>query len=95
MFCKKGVLRNFAKFTGKHLRPVTFKKGTPTQVFSCEFCEISKSTFSYRTPPVAASEIGLINRMILCYQYSNETPIVSKKSKTNNTNQFDDAVNYL
>ena len=25
------------------------------QVFSCEFCEISKNTFSYRTPPVAAS----------------------------------------
>ena len=26
------------------------------QGFSCEFCEISKNTFSYRTPPVAASE---------------------------------------
>ena len=25
------------------------------QVFSCEFCEISKNTFSYRTPPVATS----------------------------------------
>ena len=25
-------------------------------VFSCEFCEISKNTFSYRTPPVAASD---------------------------------------
>ena len=24
-------------------------------MFSCEFCEISKSTFLYRTPPVAAS----------------------------------------
>ena len=24
-------------------------------MFSCEFCEISKDTFSYRTPPVAAS----------------------------------------
>ena len=22
---------------------------------SCEFCELSKNTFSYRTPPVAAS----------------------------------------
>ena len=31
------------------------KKETLTQVFSCEFCEISKNTFSYRTPPVAAS----------------------------------------
>ena len=24
-------------------------------MFSCEFCEISKNTFSYRLPPVAAS----------------------------------------
>ena len=26
------------------------KKETLAQVFSCEFCEISKNTFSYRTP---------------------------------------------
>ena len=32
------------------------KKETLTQVFYFEFCEISKSTFCYRTPPVAASE---------------------------------------
>ena len=31
------------------------KKETLAQVFSCEFYEISKNTFSYRTPPVAAS----------------------------------------
>ena len=31
------------------------KKETLAQVFSCEFCEISKNIFSYRTPPVAAS----------------------------------------
>ena len=29
---------------------------TLAQVFSCEFGEISKNTFCYRTPPVAASE---------------------------------------
>ena len=33
------------------------KKEPLTQVFSCEFCEISQNTFSYRLPPVAASEI--------------------------------------
>ena len=27
-------------------------------MFSCEFCEISKNTFFYRTPPVAASEVS-------------------------------------
>ena len=32
------------------------KKEIPTQVFSCEFCKTSKNTFSYRAPPVAASE---------------------------------------
>ena len=26
------------------------------QVFSCEFCEVSKNTYSYKTPPVGASE---------------------------------------
>ena len=31
------------------------KKETLPQVFSCEFCEISKSTFSYRIPIAAAS----------------------------------------
>ena len=31
------------------------KKETLAQVFSCEFCEIFKNTFYYRTPPVAAS----------------------------------------
>ena len=41
MFCKKGVLRNFIKFTGKHL--------------CCELCEISKNTLFHRTPLVAAS----------------------------------------
>ena len=44
MLCKKGFLRNFPNF----------KKETLTQVFSCEFCEICKNTFSYRTLPVAA-----------------------------------------
>ena len=29
------------------------------QVFSCEFCEISKNSLSYRTPSVAASEESL------------------------------------
>ena len=41
---KKGVLRNFAKFVGKHLCNF-IKKETLAQVFSCEFREISKNTF--------------------------------------------------
>ena len=47
---KKSVLRNFAKFIGKHLcqrlAACNFiKKGTVAQVFSCEFCEIFKNTY--------------------------------------------------
>ena len=90
VFCKIGVLRNFAKFTGKQLcqslffnkvaglwpatlltpstrlcirlstpsTPATLfkKKKTLAQVFSYEFCEISKITFFHRTPLMAASE---------------------------------------
>ena len=69
VFCKKGVLRNFAKFTEKHLYQSLFfnyveslkdcsfiKKETLVEVLSCEFCDISKNIFSYKTPPVAASE---------------------------------------
>ena len=32
------------------------QKETLGQVYSCQFCEISKCTFSYRTPAMAASE---------------------------------------
>ena len=35
---------------------IFIKKETLAQVFSYEFCEISKNAFSYRTPSVAASE---------------------------------------
>ena len=35
--------------------PETIKKETLAQVFSSEFCEISKNTFFNRTPPMAAS----------------------------------------
>ena len=36
------------------------KKKTLVQVFSCEFGEISKNTFSNRRSPVAASDIYLL-----------------------------------
>ena len=57
VFYTKSVLKNFTKFTGKHLRQSLFlkkvaglgcnviKKETLAQVFSREFCEISKNTF--------------------------------------------------
>ena len=46
VFCKKGVLRSFAKFKGKHLcQSLFFKKEALAQVFSGELCKISKNTF--------------------------------------------------
>ena len=63
---KKGVLKNFTKFTGKQLCGSLFlskvaglrakacnfiEKETPTQMFSCEICEIFENTFFYRTTP--------------------------------------------
>ena len=36
--------------------PVPETEESLAQMFSCEFCKISKNTFFYRTPPVAASD---------------------------------------
>ena len=35
---------------------VLIKKESLALVFSCEFCDISRNTFFYRTPQVAASQ---------------------------------------
>ena len=54
VFYKNSFLKNFAKFTGKHLCPGLFfskvaynfiEKKTLAQVFFCEFCEILKNNF--------------------------------------------------
>ena len=59
-----GVLRNFAKFTRKHLwqsllfnKIAGLTKETLAQVFSCEFYEISENSSFYRTPLMAASVV--------------------------------------
>ena len=56
-FIKKAVLKHFAIFTWKHLcwslfliklqpfRSATLLKETPTQLFSCDYCEIFKNTY--------------------------------------------------
>ena len=57
VFCKKGVLKNFAKFTGKQLcqilsfkkvaglRPATLLKETLAQMFSVNFVKLLKIPF--------------------------------------------------
>ena len=56
-FCKKGVLRNFTKITGKHLcqslRPATLlKKRFWHRCFPVNFAKFLRTPF-FRTPPVA------------------------------------------
>ena len=69
VFCKKGVHRNFTKFTGKCVCQ------TLAQVFSCEFCEISKNTFFHRTALVTASSQLYFNVKILFLTLSLRRPI--------------------
>ena len=56
---EKGVLKTFAKFTGKHLCQSLFfiKKETLAKVFSCEFCKIFKNTFFIEHLRASASDL--------------------------------------
>ena len=46
LFCKKGVLRNFTKFTGKHLSQSVFiKKETLARVFPVNHVKFLRTTF--------------------------------------------------
>ena len=42
---KKSILRNFAKFTGKHLCQILVRWQKGTLVFSYEVCKISNNSF--------------------------------------------------
>ena len=55
---KKGALKYFPKFKGKHLRQSLFfnKLQTLTQVFSCEFCKNFRKTFFTEHLPTTVSE---------------------------------------
>ena len=90
---KKDVLRNFSKFTWKHqCKRFSFNNvaglRTPTLLqksllhCSCEFCEISKNTFFYRTPPVDASGKNMMYCFFLVFtgMCSNISSIACKLS---------------
>ena len=51
------ILQNLLKSNCARLPPASnlIKKDAVARLLSCEFCEISKYTFYYRTPPMAAS----------------------------------------
>ena len=52
------------------------KKGNLAQAFSCEFCEISKNIFCYRTPPAC----NFIKKESLAQVFSCEFCKVSKNT---------------
>ena len=54
VFCKKVVLKKIYKIHRKN--PI--QKETLAQVFSCEFCEIFKNTYFYRTPLTVVSVVS-------------------------------------
>ena len=66
--CKKGVLRNFAKFTGTHQRQSLFliKVVGQAQVFYCKMCDISTNTFFTYT----SGRLLQRNRKVLTYKES-------------------------
>ena len=77
VLCKKGVVRNFTKFTGRHLCQSLFFDRVPglrpltlAQVFSYGFCKITKNTFFYGTPPVAASGVTRRKCCLSCLCFS-------------------------
>ena len=60
-FYKKGVLRNFAIFKGKHMSATLLEKRLWHRCFPVNFANLTEHVFPYefcefnRTPPVAAS----------------------------------------
>ena len=70
VFCKKGVIRNFAKFTGKQLyqrfffNKVFLKKNLWYRCFSVNFVKFLRTPFFCRTTPVAASEFHSVAEFV-------------------------------
>ena len=71
LFCKNGVLANFAKFTRK------LQKDIGLQMFSCEFCKISHSTF-FKKP---FGRLLLHNHSLCLFSYHDLSPF-QKRCRT-------------
>ena len=69
----KTVLRNFAKFTGKHLCQSLFSP--VPEVFSCKFCKICKNTFfteHLRSTAPAFKKAILLRSRISVYRFQKD-----------------------
>ena len=56
--CVESLFNEVAGLSGNSKRHQ--RKETPTQVLSCEYCEIFKNSLFYRTLPVAASAFNVL-----------------------------------
>ena len=96
MFFKKGVLKNFAKLTGKQLWRSVFKyscsldvffikKGIPAQVFPCEVYDILGKPFYITRPATSAEMWKTIERKQtnINKHYSLKTVSFAQKKHTN------------
>ena len=92
IFFKIGVLKKFAIFTVEHLclclflikllalRAATLlKRVFKTRVFYCEYCEIFKNSFFYRTPLMAASRVILIDDSLCLFTLEKKQTFVEKR----------------
>ena len=81
VFYKIGLLKNFAKFTGKHLcwRPAASLKGDSNTVFPREFSEIFKNMLFTEHLRATASEI--------CSKLTIKTTELSYNTLINSSNQ--------
>ena len=71
VFSKKRVLKILlcqSIFFNKAADLSFIKKETLAQIFSCEFCEISKNNFSYRAPSVAKKSISKLQKVCYFFQ---------------------------
>ena len=87
---KKGVLKNSAIFTGKHLcwSPffIKLKTVTPTKVFSCEYCEVFKNTYFENHLKTAAFEpvLGILEK----FSEKCPVPFQTLRKKVNTKKKF-------
>ena len=81
MFCKKGVIEISQNSQENacardsfliKLQASFIKEESLAQVFSCKFCETSKNTFFYRTPPVAALKFSSEGMLFLVNIWAEE-----------------------
>ena len=94
VFYKKAVLKKLAIFTGKHLHWSIFLiklqalqlycKEIPTQLFSCEYCEIFKKTYfeEYcKRQPLHFSVNLIAKSLLLCKKWTSSPVILHEGFK--------------